>query len=124
MLEYATIYPNKPQNKTTESRKVLVNLIKKHDVDIIPIGNGTASRETEAFVAESLKEIEKEVYYTIVSEAVHLFIQHQSLQRKSTQTLTYLLEVQFQSVAVFKIHLQNWLKSILNISVLVSISMT
>ncbi len=69
MLEYATIYPNKPQNKTTESRKVLVNLIKKHDVDIIPIGNGTASRETEAFVAESLKEIEKEVYYTIVSEA-------------------------------------------------------
>ncbi len=69
MLEYATIYPNKPQNKITESRKVLVNLIKKHDVDIIPIGNGTASRETEAFVAESLKEIEKEVYYTIVSEA-------------------------------------------------------
>lgn len=69
LLEYATIYPNKPQNKVAESRRVLVDLIKKHDVDIIPIGNGTASRETEQFVAESLKEIDKTVYYTIVSEA-------------------------------------------------------
>lgn len=69
LLEYATIYPNKPQNKVAESRRVLVDLIKKHDVDIIPIGNGTASRETEQFVAESLKEVDKTVYYTIVSEA-------------------------------------------------------
>lgn len=69
LLEYATIYPNKPQNKVAESRQVLVDLIKKHDIDIIPIGNGTASRETEAFVAESLKGIDKTVYYTIVSEA-------------------------------------------------------
>lgn len=69
LLEYTTIYPNKPQNKVKESRKVLVDLVKKHDIDIIPIGNGTASRETEAFVAESLKEIDKTVYYTIVSEA-------------------------------------------------------
>jgi len=69
LLEYATIYPNKPQNKVKESRKVLVDMINKHDIDIIPIGNGTASRETEAFVAESLKEIDKKVYYTIVSEA-------------------------------------------------------
>ena len=69
LLEYATIYPNKPQNKVEQSRRVLIDLIKKHDVDIIPIGNGTASRETEQFVAESLKEIDKTVYYTIVSEA-------------------------------------------------------
>jgi len=69
LLEYATIYPNKPQSKVEESRKVLVNLIKKHDIDIVPIGNGTASRETEQFVAESIREIEKTVYYTIVSEA-------------------------------------------------------
>ncbi len=69
LLEYATIYPNKPQNKVDESRKVLLQLIKKHDVDIIPIGNGTASRETEQFVADTLKQVDKKVYYTIVSEA-------------------------------------------------------
>ncbi len=69
LLEYATIYPNKPQNKIKESRKVLIDLINKHDIDMIPIGNGTASRETEQFVADSIKEVEKTVYYTIVSEA-------------------------------------------------------
>ncbi len=69
LLEYATIYPNKPQNKVEASRKVLIELINKHDVDIIPIGNGTASRETEQFVADTLKQVEKKVYYTIVSEA-------------------------------------------------------
>lgn len=69
LLEYATIYPNKPQNKVEESRKVLLELISKHDIDIIPIGNGTASRETEQFVADTLKLVSKKVYYTIVSEA-------------------------------------------------------
>ncbi len=69
LLEYATIYPNEPRNETEKSKGVLLNLIQKYDIDIIPIGNGTASRETENFVAESIKEIEKKVYYTIVSEA-------------------------------------------------------
>ncbi len=69
LLDYATIYPNAPQNKVEESKKVMKQLIDKYNIDIIPIGNGTASRETELFVAELLKEIDKEVYYTIVSEA-------------------------------------------------------
>lgn len=69
LLDYATIYPNAPQNKVEESKKVIKELIDKYNIDIIPIGNGTASRETEFFVAELLKEIDKEVYYTIVSEA-------------------------------------------------------
>lgn len=69
LLDYATIYPNAPQNKVEESKKVMKQLIGKYNIDIIPIGNGTASRETELFVAELLKEIDKEVYYTIVSEA-------------------------------------------------------
>lgn len=69
LLDYTTIYPNAPQNKVEESKKVIKALIEKYNIDIIPIGNGTASRETELIVAELLKEIDKEVYYTIVSEA-------------------------------------------------------
>ncbi len=69
LLHYTTIYPNAPQNKVEEAKKVMKELIFQYDIDIIPIGNGTASRETEFIVAEMLKEIEKTVYYTIVSEA-------------------------------------------------------
>ncbi|WP_432407146.1 Tex family protein [Wukongibacter sp. M2B1] len=69
LLEYTTIYPNEPQNKVEESKKTMKQLIEKYDIDIIPIGNGTASRETELIVAEMLKVIDKEVYYTIISEA-------------------------------------------------------
>ena len=69
LLEYTTIYPNEPHNKVEESKKIMKELIEKYDIDIIPIGNGTASRETELIVAEMLKEIDKEVCYTIVSEA-------------------------------------------------------
>ncbi len=69
LLHYTTIYPNKPQSQTDKSRKVLLDLIKKFDIDVIPIGNGTASRETEQFVAETLRQVKKEIFYTIVSEA-------------------------------------------------------
>ncbi len=69
LLEYATIYPNAPQNKVEEAKEVLTKLIKKHKINIIPIGNGTASRETEQLVAELIKTLDEEVYYTIVSEA-------------------------------------------------------
>ncbi len=69
LLEYATIYPHEPQKQIEKSKKIVKEYINKYDVDIISIGNGTASRETESFVAELISEIEKEVYYTIVSEA-------------------------------------------------------
>lgn len=69
LLEYATIYPNAPQHKVAEAKAVLTRMIQKHAIDVIPIGNGTASRETEMLVAELLKELDQEVYYTIVSEA-------------------------------------------------------
>lgn len=70
LLDYTTIYPNAPHNKIEESKKVIKELIDKYNIDIIPIGNGTASRETELLVADTIKEIAKEdVYYTIVSEA-------------------------------------------------------
>ncbi len=69
LLDYTTVYPTEPQNKVEESKKELVALINKHNVDIIAIGNGTASRESETIVADMLRELDRKVYYTIVSEA-------------------------------------------------------
>ncbi len=69
LLDTATIYPTEPQNDVNGARKVLLDLIKKYDVDMIAIGNGTASRESEIFVADTLKLVEKNVVYAIVSEA-------------------------------------------------------
>jgi uncharacterized protein len=69
LLDKATIYPTKPHNDIEGARKVLLSLIKKHQVDLISIGNGTGSRETEQFVGESIKTLDKPVHFTIVSEA-------------------------------------------------------
>lgn len=69
LLDIATIYPTEPQNDIIGARKVMLELIKKHNVDMIAIGNGTASRESEIFVSDTLKLVEKKVVYAIVSEA-------------------------------------------------------
>lgn len=73
LLDTATIYSTAPQNDIEGSKKILKDLISKHNVDIISLGNGTASRESEAFISELIKEIEKEtgkkLFYVIVSEA-------------------------------------------------------
>ncbi len=69
VLDIATVYPTEPQNDVDGAKKVLKNLIAKHKVNMIAIGNGTASRESEKFVSEMINEIKEKVYYTIVSEA-------------------------------------------------------
>ena len=69
VLDTTVVYPTPPQNKTAEAKAKLSALIKKHGVTTISIGNGTASRESEAFVAELLKEIPQKVSYMVVSEA-------------------------------------------------------
>ena len=69
VLDTTTIYPTEPQNDVQGAKKVLKALIKKDNVNMIAIGNGTASRESEKFVSEMLKEIPQKVCYTIVSEA-------------------------------------------------------
>ena len=69
LLDTTTIYPTEPQNDVEGARKVIIDLINKYDVDMIAIGNGTASRESEMFISDTLKEINKKVYYAIVSEA-------------------------------------------------------
>ena len=68
-LDYTTIYPTEPQNDVKNSEKTIIDLINKYDIDIIALGNGTASRESEKFIANTLKKIDKKVYYAIVSEA-------------------------------------------------------
>lgn len=69
LLDFTTVYPTEPQNKIDESKKILKKLIEKHKVDIISIGNGTASRESEKFVADMISEIDRNVSYVIVNEA-------------------------------------------------------
>ena len=69
VLETTVIYPTPPQNKVEEAKAKIKNLIEKYKVDIISIGNGTASKESEMFVVELLREIDRKVYYMVVSEA-------------------------------------------------------
>lgn len=70
VLDTAVIYPTKPKSRTEEATRILKNLIKKHKVDVIAIGNGTASRESELFVCDVISQIpECECKYIIVSEA-------------------------------------------------------
>ena len=69
VLDTATIYPTAPQNDVENSKKILLDLIKKDNINIIAIGNGTASRESEQFVSDVIKEANKDVNYAIVSEA-------------------------------------------------------
>ncbi len=68
-LDTAVVYPTPPQNKTEEAKKKLTAMIEKYKVELIAIGNGTASRESEQFVADMLKEIHKPIHYVIVNEA-------------------------------------------------------
>jgi uncharacterized protein len=73
LLDTATVYSTAPQNDITGSSRILKGLIDKHKVDIISIGNGTASRESEMFLSELISQVEKDsgrkLYYVIVSEA-------------------------------------------------------
>ncbi len=69
MIDIKVIYPHEPVNKYEEAKKIVIDLIKKYGVDIVAIGNGTASRESEAFIADTIKNIERKIEYIIVSEA-------------------------------------------------------
>ena len=68
-LKIEVIYPTEPHNKIEESKKIVLDLIDKYNIDIIAIGNGTASRESEAFIANCIKDAKRKVEYIIVNEA-------------------------------------------------------
>ncbi len=69
LLATTTVYPTEPQNDVEGAKKELKKLINLYNINMIAIGNGTASRESEMFVADLIKEIEQDVHYAIVSEA-------------------------------------------------------
>ena len=69
LLDYTTVYPTEPQNDVIGAKMELLKLIEKDNVDMIAIGNGTASRESEMFVADMIKDTKRDVHYVIVSEA-------------------------------------------------------
>ena len=69
VLDTKVIYPTAPQNKVEEAKAELKKLIKKYNVDLISVGNGTASRESEQVIVELLKELDRPVQYVIVNEA-------------------------------------------------------
>ncbi|WP_425311037.1 Tex family protein [Fictibacillus nanhaiensis] len=69
VLHIQTIYPTPPRSEVEKSAAVVKKLIDQYDIEIAAIGNGTASRETEQFIAETLKDLEKSVAYVIVNEA-------------------------------------------------------
>lgn len=69
VLDTGVIYPVPPHNKVEQAEKTISDMIKKHKVDIIAIGNGTASRETEMFAVNLIKKLDREVLYIIVNEA-------------------------------------------------------
>ena len=69
LLDYTTVYPTEPQNDVEGAKKALKELINKYNVTMFAIGNGTASRESEQFVADLIKEMPQTIYYAIVSEA-------------------------------------------------------
>lgn len=68
-IDIRVIYPHEPRNEKVYSKKVLLDLIKEYNIDVIAIGNGTASRESEEFVADVIKEADRKVEYIIVNEA-------------------------------------------------------
>ncbi len=69
VLATDVIYPTPPQNRVEDAERILLHLIEKYKVDIVSIGNGTASRESEIFTAGVLKKLDRRVYYMVVSEA-------------------------------------------------------
>lgn len=69
VLQVGMMYPHQPQNKAVEAKDIMLKMIRENSVDLITIGNGTASRETEVIVAEMIRENDLKVSYSIVSEA-------------------------------------------------------
>ncbi len=69
LLHISVIYPTPPQKKVKEAREAVMSLIEKYGITLIAIGNGTASRETEQFIADTIRELNQAIYYLIVNEA-------------------------------------------------------
>lgn len=107
-LETTVVYPTPPQNKTAEAEKKLTALIKKYDVDLISIGNGTASRESEQFVAEMLKKLEKKFITSLPMKQGLLCIPLPNWVRRNSRIMTLPCALPFPLADVSKTLWQNW----------------
>lgn len=77
------IYPTEPRKDVKGSEKKVLSILERYPVELIAIGNGTASRETEQFIADMIQQNNLDVPYLIVNEAVPVFTQRQSLHVKN-----------------------------------------
>ena len=69
VIDTGVIYPTKPKQRTEEAKRIVKSMIRAHKVDVIAIGNGTASKESEIFIADLLKEVDHDTKYIVISEA-------------------------------------------------------
>ena len=69
VIDTGVIYPTKPRQRTEEAKRIVKSMIRAHEVDVIAIGNGTASKESEIFIADLLKEVDHDTKYIVISEA-------------------------------------------------------
>ncbi|WP_353948519.1 Tex family protein [Sporolactobacillus sp. Y61] len=88
LMDVSVIYPTPPKEERTAARRKVLSLIQTYDVDLIAIGNGTASRETESFIAETLKEMrDRKIFYIMVNEAGASVYSASTLARKEFPNL-------------------------------------
>jgi len=111
LLDHTVCYPTPPQNNFEESKKIILSLIEKYNVDVISLGNGTASRESEKFLAEILKDIKRPVSYVVVSEAGASVY---SASKLGTQEFPY-LDVSFRGAVSIARRLQDPLAELVKI---------
>lgn len=109
VLDKGVIYPHKPAAapKRQAAKGELLEFIRKHDVDIIAIGNGTASRESEQFVSDLIKEHNLDTQFIVINEAGASVYSASAIARKSSQTSKLKNVVRFQLLDVYKIRLLN-----------------
>ena len=69
VIDTGVIYPTKPRQRIDEAKRIVKSMIRAHEVDVIAIGNGTASKESEIFIADLLKEVDHDTKYIVISEA-------------------------------------------------------
>ena len=108
VLDHVNIYPTKPQEKIKESKEILAKLIKKYDVSLIAIGNGTASRETEKVVVELINELKKEdvIYQKLIFMANYIDAKKEFLDNEVTEDLVCLIGMNRKSKTYDKIFFQ------------------
>ena len=96
VLDTNVVYCTLPNHDKDKAKKILTDMILRNNVNLISIGNGTASKESEIFISDLLKEIDREVFYIMTNEQVRRFTVRQSLRPKNSRNMTLHSEVPFQ----------------------------